>query len=259
LYHGRPRGLVAFPYHAGMEGSLSDQLALLIEKGGYIMVPLLGLSVISIALIVERSWFWLVTHKPGRLEKLVRINDALRNGRFDEATALVQNDQSPYGCVARGMLEHGRTEAVAMETIETQRPRLDRFMVSLSTIITAAPLLGILGTVVGIIQSFRLLGEQTTLTDPAEVAGGIAAALLTTALGLIVALTTLFPYMMFRSQMERSLGRLESVIAAAQQGDQEARKDGSAQSAPPATQESSRPAAKDAAKARPAAAIAKGV
>ena len=91
-------------------------------------------------------------------------------------------------------------------------------MVWLDTVITAAPLLGILGTVVGIIQSFRLLGEQQTLTDPREVAGGIAAALLTTALGLIVALMTLFPYMIFRSQVGRALGRLESIIAAAQQG-----------------------------------------
>ena len=91
-------------------------------------------------------------------------------------------------------------------------------MVALSTIITAAPLLGILGTVMGIIQSFRLLGEQAVLTDPSDVAGGIAAALLTTALGLIIALVTLFPYMLFRGWSSRTIGRLEALIAAAQQG-----------------------------------------
>ena len=80
-------------------------------------------------------------------------------------------------------------------------------------------IISLLGTVLGIIQSFRLLGEQAVLTDPSDVAGGIAAALLTTALGLIVALVTLFPYMLFRGWSSRSIGRLETVIAAAQQGE----------------------------------------
>ena len=131
---------------------------------------------------------------------------------------MVNNDPSPYGVVAKSMLKIGASDAVAMEAVESQRPRIDRFMVALSTIITAAPLLGILGTVLGIIQSFRLLGEQAVLTDPSDVAGGIAAALLTTALGLIIALVTLFPYMLFRGWSSRAIGRLDALIAAAQQG-----------------------------------------
>jgi biopolymer transport protein ExbB len=201
--------------------ALADHIALLIDRGGYVMVPLLVLSVVSLALVIERMWFWAATHRPGRLRRLARLNDALRRGRWEAAEALVGDDRSPYGHVARRLFTLGPSDAVAMEAVESQRPRLDRFMVTLSTIITAAPLLGILGTVVGIIQSFRLLELQQTeqaLTDPRDVAGGIAAALLTTALGLIVALMTLFPYMAFRSQVSRALGRLESMIAAAQQG-----------------------------------------
>jgi biopolymer transport protein ExbB len=91
-------------------------------------------------------------------------------------------------------------------------------MVTLSTIITAAPLLGILGTVIGIIRSFNLLGVEDVMTDPRAVSVGIAQALITTALGLVVALVTLFPYMIFRAQSERAVGRLESVIASAQLG-----------------------------------------
>jgi biopolymer transport protein ExbB len=200
---------------------LSDHIALLIERGGYVMVPLLALSVISLALIIERAWFWIATHRPGRRQKLTRLNDALRQGKREAVAALVAGDRSPYAHVAHSLLEHGSSDAVAMEAIEAERPRLDRFMVSLSTIITAAPLLGILGTVVGIIQSFRLLGEMRTLTDPVDVADGIAAALLTTALGLIVALMTLFPYMLFRSHSGRALGRMESLVAAAQQGERQ--------------------------------------
>lgn len=202
--------------------ALSDHITLLIDRGGYITVPLLALSVISLALCIERAWFWITTHRPGHLKKLGRLNDLLRSGRHDAAQALIADDRSPYGRVARALLSGGATDAVAIEAVEDVRPRIDRFMTTLSTIVTAAPLLGILGTVVGIIQSFRLLEWQTAVTDTSEVAGGIAAALLTTALGLIVALLTLFPYMIFRSQAGRAIGRLESLIAAAQQGVEQA-------------------------------------
>ena len=199
-------------------GSVIDDLALLLERGGYVMVPLLFLSIVSLTLIAERAWFWTVSHRPARVKRLARLNDTFRRGDRASAAELVANDRSPYGEVARQLLGHGTSEAVAVEAVENQRPRVDRFMVTLSTIITAAPLLGILGTVIGIIQSFNLLGEQDTLTDPRAVSAGIAEALLTTALGLVVALITLFPYMIFRAHVERAIGRLESVIAAAQQG-----------------------------------------
>ncbi len=189
------------------------------------MVPLLALSLISIMLIVERIWFWTMIHRPGRVRgqarKLRELNTALRLGDRSRARELLASDRTPYGEVARSLLEHGAGDAVAMEAVEVQRPRLDRFMVSLSTSVTAAPLLGILGTVIGIIRSFNLIGApaEQPLTDPGAVSAGIAEALLTTALGLMIALFTLFPYMFFRSQVERAMGRMESVIAAAQQGE----------------------------------------
>ena len=194
-------------------------MAILIERGGIVMLPLLVLSIISLTLILERTWFWVTIQRPRRLHRLERLNEALRAGDRPRATKPLAADRSPYGLIARRLLEQGVTEAVAVEAVQTQRPKLDRFMVSLSTIITAAPLLGILGTVLGIIQSFNLLGEQQTLTDPRAVSVGIAEALLTTAMGLAIALFTLFPYMIFRAQVERALGRVESIIAAAQQGD----------------------------------------
>ena len=89
----------------------------------------------------------------------------------------------------------------------------------------------ILGTVLGIIQSFELLGARSTLSDPTEVAGGIAAALLTTAFGLVVALITLFPYMAFRGQSARAMGRLEALVAAGQEGDRRAGREGLAEGA----------------------------
>ncbi len=195
-----------------------EDLTSLINRGGIVMIPLFVLSVISLALIFERVWFWLLMGGRGNMRRLEKMNIALRSGDKETVRKMTRRDGSPYGEVANALTSQGASDAVAIEAVERQRPRLDRFMVALSTIITAAPLLGILGTVMGIIQSFRLLGDQATLTDPSDVAGGIAAALLTTALGLIVALVTLFPYMLFRGWASQTIGRLEMIIAAAQQG-----------------------------------------
>jgi biopolymer transport protein ExbB len=193
---------------------------MLIERGGWVMLPLMVLSVISLTLIIERIWFWAALHRPKRIRWLQRLRSALRGGDRAAARKLLGKDRSPYSQVGQALVDHGAGDAVAVEAVELVRPKFDRFMVSLSTIITAAPLLGILGTVIGIIRSFRLLGgpAEGGLTDPSAVSRGIAEALLTTALGLVVALITLFPYMIFKAQAERALGRVESVIAAAQQG-----------------------------------------
>ena len=197
----------------------ASDVSLLIERGGYVMIPLLILSAISLALIFERAVFWLIVSARSRPSRLARLSGDLRVGDSASAARSVEGDRSVYGDLVKSLHQNGASDAVALEVIELSRPRLDRFMVVLSTIITAAPLLGILGTVIGIIQSFELLGEQSTLQDPADVAGGIAAALLTTALGLIIALITLFPYMLYRSCSNRALGRMEMLIAAAQQGE----------------------------------------
>lgn len=205
-------------YNLGMYEEAIRDLSMLVDRGGYVMIPLLILSIVSVSLILERSWFWYSVEGGDSVRRLEQLNTVLRKGDHETGEKMVKQDSSPYGAVAKSLLDIGASDAVAMEAIEAQRPRIDRFMVALSTIITAAPLLGILGTVLGIIQSFRLLGDQAVLTDPSDVAGGIAAALLTTALGLIIALVTLFPYMLFKGRSTRAIGRLEALIAAAQQG-----------------------------------------
>ena len=202
----------------GAMQDLWDQISMLIQRGGYVMIPLLAMSVIAVTLILERCWFWVRASSSRQANRIARLGSALRRGERATAAKIAADDGSPYGRVATALLEHGVNESVALEAVENQRPRIERFMIALSTIITAAPLLGILGTVIGIIQSFDLLGSQATLTDPRVVSQGIAEALLTTALGLIVALVTLFPYMAFRKQVDRMMGRLESLIAAAEQG-----------------------------------------
>jgi biopolymer transport protein ExbB len=191
---------------------------LLMERGGPVMWPLLLLSTISMTLSVERFWFWWRANAGGGRERLRGILEALRRGDAPRVLSLAKDDPSPYAQVATDLMRDGVDDAVAIAAVEMQRPRMDRFMNMMSTIITAAPMLGILGTVSGIIRSFELLGGKDTLSDPRLVSGGIAEALVATAAGLVVALITLFPYMYFRAQADKALGRLESVIASAKLG-----------------------------------------
>ena len=191
------------------------QMLTLFEKGGPVMWPLLVMSVISVALTLERGVFWLRTHRPGRRKWLFSLADALRTGDRAAAKAIAADDSSLYADAADLILARKVGPASAVEMAETFRPVFDRFSLTLSTVITAAPLLGILGTVTGIIRSFQLLGGSAQVTDINAVAGGIAEALITTAAGLVVALITLFPYMVFRAQSDRCLGNIELLVASA--------------------------------------------
>jgi len=196
------------------EGVWSN-VASLMHQGGWVMWPLLVLSVISLTLIFERAWFWTYTNNPWRRAKLQRIGQSLRRGDADTARRIAASDASAYGRLAGALLDDQPSDAAVAEAIESQRSQLERFMPTLGTIITAAPMLGILGTVTGIIRSFRVLSPDQAITDPSQVAGGIAEALLTTVVGLIVALVVLFPYNVFKAQIDRTLGRMEALIASA--------------------------------------------
>ena len=185
-------------------------------RGGYVMWPLLGLSVLSLTLIFERCWFWIATNHPGNLARLSLIMRMLRTGDMASARALAMTGRGVYNRIALMVLEEPGSEAAAAAAVESQRPKLERYMPTLSTVITAAPMLGILGTVTGIISSFKLLSQEAmTTTDPRLVSQGISEALLTTAAGLIVALVVLFPYNAFRAQIDRTMSRIEALIAAA--------------------------------------------
>ncbi len=182
------------------------------------MWPLLLLSVAAIALSFERTWYWMVQNGPGGRRNFLALMDALRKGDRAQARALADMGNTVYSRVARALIADGTTDAVAVGSVEHERIRMDRFMATLSTIITAGPMLGILGTVTGIITSFEVLSDGSAMVDPKAVSGGISEALVATASGLIVALLALFPYMAFGAQRETSVGRLETLISMAQLG-----------------------------------------
>lgn len=186
------------------------------HKGGFVMWPLLCLSILSLTLTFERAWYWLIQNGPGGRRGFVALMDAFRRGDRARAEALAQTSPTVYARVATALFRDGPSDAVAVGAVEQERIAMDRFMATLSTIITAAPMLGILGTVTGIITSFDLLSGGEAMVDPKSVSGGISEALVATASGLVVALAALFPYMGFGAQREITLGRMETMIAVAQ-------------------------------------------
>ena len=187
------------------------------ERGGLVMWPLLFLSVVTVSIVLERGVFWLRLDSRRGRSRYRRLAEALRRGDRSRIAGLVDGDGSPYASLARDLIgsQDQIDEATAAVFSEEIRPRFERGLLMLSTIVTAAPMLGILGTVIGIIQSFELLGGDATITDPNQVSGGIAEALITTATGLVVALLALFPYMLFRGKQDRAIGRLESLATSA--------------------------------------------
>ena len=190
-----------------------DAMADWMWRGGWVMWPLLLLSLTGLTLIFERCWFWASAGLAWRRYGYARLAGELRRGRREAVASAIVADGSIYGDMLRRVLEEPGSDAAAAQAIEDQRHRMERFMSTLSTIITAAPMLGILGTVTGIISAFQVLGAAA-VTEPSQVAAGIAEALLTTVFGLLIAIPILFPYNAFRVQIDRALSRMETLVAA---------------------------------------------
>lgn len=187
------------------------------QRGGFVMWPVLALSIAMVALVIERTWFWKRIHGSKGRARFKRLIEALRRGQRDRVESIHKESPDTYTDMAVMLLRLGPSDPNAVAAAEEARPIFERFLGTLGTIVTAAPLLGILGTVSGIIKSFALLGGKS-MPDPAHVSHGIAEALVATASGLSLALVTLFPYMIFRAQSDRAVGRMETLIAAAQAG-----------------------------------------
>jgi biopolymer transport protein ExbB len=179
---------------------------------------LLVLSIVAVTLIFERIWFWITTNRPRRLAAVVGLARALRRGEVAKLRTIIEGDQGVYAAMVRTIIDEGASEAAVAQAIETQQSRLQRFMPALSTIITAAPMLGILGTVLGLIKALQIFSTDQRVTDPSIVSPAIGESLITTAAGLTVAIVVLFPYNWYRAQVDRTLGRLETLAAAADEG-----------------------------------------
>ena len=201
-----------------MDGAL-ELIATVMRRGGPVMWPIALCSLI-VALVVLRKalqWGFHALAERAGAPLWGKALDALRAGDRQAAKALAAQGASPYGAVLAAAL--GRADLPFAEALEAEARaalrRLARGLGVLDTIVTLAPMLGILGTVTGIIASFDLMGSMS-VDDPTGVAGGIAEALITTAAGLVVSIGALIPLNAGRVWHRAQTRAMEAAMTAAE-------------------------------------------
>lgn len=184
----------------------------LIRSGGWIMWPLLLCSVTAVAIIAERFW----SLRPSRVvppQLVARVWHWQNQGQLDNQHLGELRAGSPLGRVlAAGLVNLHHEREVMKESIEEAGRQvvleLERFLNTLGTIASITPLLGLLGTVIGMIKVFATI-TSAGLGDPSELAGGISEALITTATGLSIAIPSLMFYRYFRGRVDELVVRME--------------------------------------------------
>jgi len=179
-------------------------------KGGPVMYPLFICSILSLAIILERTLFWIRLNRNRDEARVSQILELAEKEDYESAWELGRRSGDYIIRMLVGGIAHRRyslPSALEMGA-EEEIKKMGKYLNILDTIITVAPLLGIFGTVVGIINSFDVLGHAG-IEHPQIVTGGIAQALITTATGLGVAMMTLLPYNYFQSRIESASKELE--------------------------------------------------
>ncbi|MBW2654490.1 MAG: MotA/TolQ/ExbB proton channel family protein [Deltaproteobacteria bacterium] len=185
-------------------------MMVIFHNGGPIMYPLLLCSIITLTIIIERSFFWIGIGMQKNQKLVDEVLMLTGKGEWDLVRQKASGSQNyVIRMIISGILHREYSLIKAMESSAADEiNRMQRFMGVLDTMITVAPLMGILGTVMGIITSFDMLGA-TGVENPQAVTGGIAQALITTATGLSISIITVFPYNYFNSRIKRAAGIME--------------------------------------------------
>jgi len=181
-------------------------------KGGPIMWPLLLTSIVAIAAVIERLIFRVRERFRRDPDVVESIFGQLERGNVEGAMAAGQGSNDFMARIIIYALSH-REKSMSNAFLRAANQELQRFnrgLPILDTIITLAPLLGLLGTVVGLIHAFGLLGAQE-LGSPVAITGGIAEALIATAFGLAIAITALIPFNYLNARLEEARNEIQDA------------------------------------------------
>lgn len=180
------------------------------QNGGPVMYPLLACSVIVLTIIIERFFFWARISYDRDQRLLDEVLELSQRGEWAVVREKVGTSRDyVIRILVTGILHRDFSMGKAMESAANDEVKqMRQYMRVMDTMITVAPLLGIFGTVLGIISSFEMLGAAG-IEHPELVTGGIAQALITTASGLGIAIFTLFPYNYFNSRVEEATQAIE--------------------------------------------------
>ncbi len=183
-------------------------------QGGWIMIPLALLSIISIYIFVERC---IVIERARKDDDtfMARIKSYIHEGEIDSARRLCSTTDTPYSrLISKGISRIGRPMQDVLVTIENtgniEIANLEKGLPWLATTAAGGPMLGFLGTVVGMVQAFYNLAAAGTGANIAVLADGIYAALVTTVAGLIVGIIALFAYNYLVARINKVMNMLEA-------------------------------------------------
>jgi biopolymer transport protein ExbB len=191
------------------------QLVLYFQQGGWVMYPLLILSILGLVIILERAITLYVRAKTRAAELVTKVRPDLRAGRAEDALKKVDGYKGASASVVKAALLRWDASREEMEKLLENAAiheiaRLERGIWFLALISNIAPILGFLGTVVGMILSFDVIATQG-LNNPGAVARGISIALITTAAGLIVAVFTLPFYNVYQTKIASYIREMETT------------------------------------------------
>jgi biopolymer transport protein ExbB len=197
----------------------SDQVTLsfgeLVLKGGWVMVPIILLSLVAIYIFVER--FYVITRAGHEdMNFMNRIKDYIYDSKIDAAVALCKSSKSPASrMVEKGISRIGRPLNDVNTAIENvgklEVYKLEKGLPTLATVAGAAPMIGFLGTVIGMIKSFYDMANAGNNINVSLLSSGIYTALVTTVAGLIVGILAYFAYNILVSKVEKVIFRLEAT------------------------------------------------
>ncbi len=182
-------------------------------KGGPVMIPLALLSIVALAIILERLW----TLRPARFldpAHVAVLSELLAGGDYARAAAYCRDHEGPFSTLVSTLIEnrsapYEELRELLEDTGRHQLRQLQRGLPALATVVSAAPLLGLLGTVLGMIKVFESVSLSGAVRGE-QLSAGIATALITTATGLVIAIPALFLHSYLESRADDLLHAIEA-------------------------------------------------
>ena len=191
---------------------LANVLVKYFEAGGPIMWPILITAIVAVAVVGERVWWWWRESRKRDPQTLEKIFAALENGDFREAARLSKDSEDAViRMVWHGMNHYHSSLVGALQVAAGVELQKAGRLTVMDTLVTLAPLLGLLGTVSGIFRTFLSLGGATVEGATSQITGGIGEALIATMCGLAIAIIALIPFNFFSRKLAQLQFELESA------------------------------------------------
>lgn len=196
------------------EGTARESFIDLAIKGGWVMIPIVLLSFVAVYIFFER---WFAIKKAASIDQnfMNRIKDYIMDGKVDAAKTLCQSTDNPVAAmIEKGISRIGRPLNDVNAAIENvgrlEVYKLERGLPTLASVSGGAPMIGFLGTVIGMVQAFHQMSTAGNNINVGELSGGIYTALITTVAGLIVGIIAFFAYNILVARVDKVINTMEA-------------------------------------------------